>query len=74
MKNDEIKHLINDARHEIRVLRRSNEIMAAKLEMINLFERVLYAEPPKQQSQGASPDIAWMLDRAYDELAKEETK
>lgn len=69
------KQLLIDARNEITALRRTNEILAAKVEMIDLFALVLHTEPARQ-SRGACPDIAWQLSQAvekYDQAQSAKT-
>ena len=63
-------NLLRDAAAEIRALRRHNEILAAKVEMIDLFACVLHTAPA-QRNEGAGIDIAWELDRAADEAETE---
>ena len=55
--------LLTQAAQEIRSLRRCNEILSAKVEMIDLFACVLHTKAVERQ-QGCSPDIAWELDKA----------
>lgn len=69
---DELKHLLLDARHEITDLRRQNEILGAKVEVMELFACVLHTRPAGRGG-GAAPDVAWAIDRAIEKLdAKEE--
>ena len=53
-----MKDLLIQAREEIRQLRRANEILAAKVEMIDLFACVLHTRPASH-SVGAAVDVAW---------------
>ena len=55
-------HTLRDAANEIRSLRRQNELLSAKVEMIDLFAQVLNTKAA-ERSAGASPDIAWQLDK-----------
>lgn len=66
-KTDELKELLTNAMHEIRDLRRHNEILGAKVEMIDLFACVLHTQAASR-SQGASPDVAWALQKKINEL------
>jgi hypothetical protein len=52
-----MKEILIEARHEIHSLRRQNEILRAKVEMIELFEKVLNTKPVEKIFE-ASPDIA----------------
>lgn len=65
------KGLLIGAREEILSLRRRNEILSAKVEMIDLFSLVLHTKPA-YPSQGASVDVAWELERAIREMDREE--
>ena len=62
-----MKNLLNDARHEILNLRRENEILRAKVEMIDLFASVLHTQPALRR-EGRAPDVAWALQKKIDEL------
>ena len=63
----ELEHLLTNAMYEIHALRRRNEILSAKVEMIDLFACVLHTQPASSP-QGASPDVAWALQKKLDEL------
>jgi hypothetical protein len=65
--------LLATAMHEIRDLRRRNEILAAKVEMIDLFACVLNTQPARH-SQGMAPDVAWALQKKMEELIAEAGK
>ncbi len=67
-----MKELLTHAMHEIRDLRRRNEILSAKVEMIDLFACVLHTSAATR-SQGAAPDVAWALERKIEELNNAET-
>lgn len=69
----ELKFLLRDARHEIDRLRHDNEILRAKVEVMDLFALVLTTEPARR-IQGAAPDVAWALQKKIDELAAKEPK
>lgn len=63
--------LLTNAMHEIRNVRRENEILRAKVEVMDLFACVLMTQPARQ-SQGMSPDVAWALEKKITELASED--
>lgn len=65
------KQLLIDAENEIKSLRRQNEILAAKVEVMDLFAGVLHTSPACRQ-RGASPDVAWQLRNKIDELTAKE--
>ena len=65
----DMKILLNEARHEILDLRRANEILRAKVEVMELFACVLHTQPARG-SQGMAPDVAWALQKKIDELAE----
>ena len=60
-----MKHLLQQAKHEIESLRRQNEILGAKVEVVNIFAAALLGPRPQQ---GMSPDVAWALDQKIREL------
>ncbi len=62
-----LKHLLQNAREEILSLRRENEILRAKVEMIDLFACILHTTPA-HRSQGAAPDVAWALQKEIDNI------
>lgn len=64
-----MKELLEEATREILALRRQNEILNAKVEMIDLFACVLFTKP-QQQSVGGAPDVAWALQQKINELTK----
>jgi hypothetical protein len=47
---------------EIRSLRRRNEILEAKVEVMNLFGVVFHTQPT-YPTQGMGEDAAWLLER-----------
>ena len=61
------KQLLIDARDEINRLRRTNEILEAKVEMIDLFACVLNTKAAHRPN-GATEDVVWHLDNAIDTL------
>ncbi|MDB5522804.1 MAG: hypothetical protein JWM58_567 [Rhizobium sp.] len=64
-----MKELLEKASAEIRMLRRQNELLAARVEVMDLFACVLHTRPAGV-SMGASEDIAWALDRAAAEVER----
>lgn len=66
----QLEELLLNAKHEIDDLRRRNEILNAKVEVMELFACVLHTEPARR-SQGAAPDVAWALQKKIDEIRKE---
>jgi hypothetical protein len=53
-----MKQVLKDALYEIESLRRQNEVLAAKVEVVNIFAAALLGPKPPQ---GMSPDVAWAL-------------
>ena len=66
-----MKNLLNEARHEILKLRRQNEILRAKVEMIDLFAVVLHTKPA-YPDQCSAVDVAWQLQTEIDKLNEAE--
>lgn len=64
---------LNNAIEEITQLRRQNEILSAKVEMIELFRTVLMTRP-HQVSVGAGEDVVFKLRRLADELRDEDER
>ena len=60
-----MKHLLTEAKNEILGLRRQNEILRAKVEVVEVFSAALLGAP---RSQGASVDVAWSLQQKINEL------
>lgn len=54
--------MMETAIHEIRSLRRHNEILSAKVEVFESMMQVLHTSPATR-SQGMSPDIAWQMEK-----------
>lgn len=65
-----MKTLLVEAKHEILNLRRENEILRAKVEVMELFACVLQTQPARN-SQGGSPDVAWGLQKQIDAIEVE---
>lgn len=62
-----MKELLMKAQEEILSLRRENEILRAKVEVINLFETTLHTSPARRDV-GAGEDVAWLLRRELEIL------
>lgn len=58
----EIYLLLKDAKRELLELRRRNEILAAKVEMIDLFACVLHTQAA-QRTEGFTLDLVAKIDR-----------
>lgn len=67
----EEKDTLQRAINEIRDLRRTNEILSAKVEVMELFALVLNTKP-NYPTQGMSEDIAWRMQKRVDEIDAEE--
>ena len=65
-----MKDLLKRAAAEIRYLRRENELLSAKVEMIELFSCVFYTAPaPAERQMGE--DVAYRLDAAISDFDAE---
>ena len=53
------KILLRQAVHELRDLRRRNEILAAQMFVVEAFHAALLGPP---RSGGMSPDLAWQIE------------
>ncbi len=60
-----MKQLLNSARCEILELRRTNEVLAAQMAVVEIFAAALGL---KRNRGGMSPDITWELQKKIDEL------
>ena len=60
-----MKQLLNSARCEILELRRTNEVLAAQMAVVEIFAAALGL---KRNQGGMAPDIAWELQKKIDEL------
>ena len=63
----EEENLLRKAIWEIQDLRRRNEVLSAKVEVMDLFHLVLRTQP-NYGSQGASIDVAWEMQKRVDEI------
>lgn len=66
-----MKHLLQDAKQEIESLRRRNEILSAKVEVMDLFATVLHTTP-NYGNQAMSVDVAWELGKQIAKLDEED--
>lgn len=66
-----MKRLLNEAISEIYRLRRENEILTAKVEVIELFACALQAHPVRRE-QGMTVDVTWKLQKKVRELSEQE--
>lgn len=64
-------YLLMDARETIVRLRRENELMAAQLQIVTIFERALLGPP---RSQGMGPDVAWALQKEIEARTSEKVE
>jgi hypothetical protein len=64
-KYDPMKDLLTRAKHEIVGLRRSNEVLSAQIDVVNIFAAALGM---KRNVCGACEDVAWLLERKINEL------
>lgn len=62
------RYLMLRAADEIKQLRRANEILGAKVEVMELFGMALRASPGNGLN-GMSEDIAWRLQQRAEEIA-----
>ncbi len=67
MADTDMKNLLVEARGEIIDLRRRNEILAAKVSMIELFELVLHTKPAIPE-YGETEDLVWKLGQKIRDL------
>lgn len=58
------------ASEEIRSLRREKEILAAKVEVVNIFGALIGALAPRRE-HGYGEDIAWKLEHSARDLEKQ---
>lgn len=63
-----MRELLNDALHEIESLRRQNEVLQAKVEVVNIFGVALLGPRPQM---GMTPDVCWGLRQAIKKLETE---
>ncbi len=64
------QNTVETAIKEIRRLRRENELLSAKVEVMDLFACVLHTKPASN-TQGYGEDVAWHLQKMLDEMKVE---
>lgn len=64
-----MKHLLLNAKHEIEQLRRRNEILQAKVDVVETFSAALLGPP---SNRGAAIDVAWQLQKEIEKLEAKE--
>ena len=64
-----MKQVLTDALHEIESLRRRNELLAAKVEVVDIFAAALLGRPG---NHGMALDVAWALRKAIASLPVEQ--
>ena len=62
-----MKNTLASAKHEIIALRRQNELLRAKVEVMDLFAVVLHTKPA-YPDQCVSVDVVWEIERELEEL------
>ena len=72
MDEKDTKDLLNRAIEEIESLRRRNELLSAKVEMIDLFAATLFSKPA-MSGQGFAPDVVFELRRRVSEIEADDT-
>lgn len=70
MTNEELIQLLNEARHEITALRTRNQLLEAKVHVMEFFEAV-FRTMPYHEAVAMSPDVCWHLQRTAAELGLE---
>lgn len=65
-----MRHTLLSARREIELLRRRNEILEAKVDVMDLLAALFCASPPSS-NRGATPDIVAELQHAIDKIDEE---
>jgi hypothetical protein len=65
MPQENHKHLFIAARMEILQLRRTNEVLQAKVDTMDTLTAFLFARV-QERSQGMTVDVAWELQREID--------
>ena len=64
----DVPALLREALAELRDLRRRNELLGAKVEVMDLFACVLFSQPANRGG-GMSPDVAWKIEQALKRMA-----
>jgi hypothetical protein len=68
---DPLDSLLSNAMHEIRYLRHKNEILEAKVQMIDLFSTILFSQAPPRGGEASGPDVSFALERKIRELQEQ---
>lgn len=68
------KELLSRAQNEIAGLRRENEILRAKVEMIDLFACVLHTQAAQHGGGAMHPDILYELQKKLAEMSEREAE
>ncbi len=75
MSNEELKAIrsvLNDARHEIQGLRRTNEILRAKVEVLEIFAPLIHT--CFQRGGLMAPDVTHAIEKAILAISEHESK
>lgn len=72
MNIDQTINVLQEAKHEISQLRRQNEILSAKVEVMNLFATVLHTQPAYPGGQCMSVDIKHSIEQLIANLQTEQ--
>ena len=59
----EEKELLQSALNEIKSLRKSNQLMAARLDMFDAVMSALHGQPAQQRDGLMSPDIVYEIEK-----------
>lgn len=68
---NETQELLHRAVLEINSLRRSNELMSAKLEMFDNVMSALHGQPAANRRGGMSPDLVWEIEKHLREFTEQ---
>lgn len=58
---EEIK-MLKEATFEIKILRRQNELMRARLDMFDTINAILHTQVASR-NEGMSPDLVWQIEK-----------
>ena len=58
---EEIK-MLKEATFEIKILRRQNELMRARLDMFDTINAILHTQVASR-NEGLSPDLVWQIEK-----------
>lgn len=68
MENDEDSVLLQSASYEIRDMRRRMEVLQAKVDTMEIFDRAIRAQLPSS-SMGYAEDLIWKIEKRLIEKA-----